>query len=111
MQVKDTLKSLGTFTLCALKTPFYLPQDKSLAGEIKDYVDVIKRTPNPQWDCCLNVLRTEYTPVGLFSHAARYKAAEEIKMERARRILKPMIELELGMVQPEEVSVPQAKRE
>jgi len=105
MKVPDFLKTVAKYVLVVPA----MREDWSLKREIEDYVDVIKRTPKPQWNYCLNVLRTEYKPVGLFSHATRYKAAEEIKMERACRILKPMIELELGMLQPEEVSVPQSK--
>ena len=105
VKVPEFLKTAAKY---ALVVPA-IREDWSLKGEIEDYVDVIKRTPNPQWNHCLNVLKTEYRPVGLFSHAARYSAAEEIKMDMERRTLKPMVEMESGILQPEEVSVPKAK--
>ena len=82
-------------------------EDLGLKKEIEEYVRFIKNHPNPQWDYCLDVLKKEYKPIGLLSHAASYSAAEEIKMEKARRILKPMIEKEFRLLSPEKVSVKQ----
>ncbi len=85
-----------------------LHEDWELGKEIKDYADVVKRSQNPQWDHCLKVLKTEYPPVGIFrifSSPARYSSAEEIKMERARRILQPMVNLKFKTLSPEKISL------